>query len=500
MQENVFSNRLSKLAIKYGHAALVKKTEQGTTKSLTSLADRSLLAPDRGSTPEESLRILGYVMQTYPGDLMGQANNFFKLVDIPAASGSGHRKGRKVSHATVERYYQTVILMIQELRDQNIKPGNLSDLSYKHISIIFKHWESKGLSSSTISNRYSVLKRFYKMIGKDKPPELRSILSDPSIATRSQTATKSLDWNANGINADEVLKMIEAEDQRVATTLKLCLHFGMRLKEAVSFMPLSNIHDNVILINKGAKGGRARVVPIETDEQRNVLKEACMRANPRTGYLGQSKRLDTNLHHVYSVLKVFGITKNASGVTVHGLRHTYLNKVYEAITGVKSPINGGGNVEKETDLKARLEVSRRAGHARPQIASAYVGTHKHLSKIQRNKVHLTINLIQNSQPVREAFQRHEREMSELGYSIEVSITGPHALGYTTPTGTTIHFGLTISKGAPITEGNSIDLSYQAYRIGAELETHLSEALRHPCTVKEMNRFPSDTPVLALQFS
>lgn len=500
MPENVFSTRLSKLAIKYGHDALIRKPRQANNKTTPTLTDSALIAPDRGFTTEESLNVLKYVVQTYPGDLIGQVHNFFKLVNIPAASGSGNRKGRTVSHATVERYYQTVTLMIQELRDLNIKPNNLSDLSYKHLSIIFKHWESKRLSSSTISNRYSVLKRFYKMIGKDQPPELRSMLIDPSIATRSQTATRSLDWHANGIDTAEVLKMIEAEDQRVATTLKLCLMFGMRLKEAVSFMPLTNVHDNVILINKGAKGGRARVVPIETDAQRDLLKEACIRANPRTGYLGQTKKLSTNLNHVYSVLKAFGITKNDSGVTIHGLRHTYLNAVYEAITGVKSPINGGAPVDKEIDLKARLEVSRRAGHARPEIASAYVGTHKHLSKVQRNKVHQTINAIQNCQSVREAFLRHERHLAELGFSLEIAITGPHALGQTTTPGTTINFGISISNAVAVTESHSVDLSYQAHRIGAELETHLSEVLSQPCTVKEMCRFPSDTHVLALQFS
>lgn len=500
MQENVFSARLGKLALKYGHDGLIRGAKTSSKRAKPALTDRSLLAPDRGFTQEESLNVLKFVIQTYPYDLIGQAHNFFKLVNIPAASGSGSRKGRTVSHSTVERYYQTVTLMIQELREQNIKPNNLSDLSYRHLNIIFKTWEEKQLSSSTISNRYSVLKRFYKMIGKDNPPELRSMLVDPSIATRSQSATRSLDWSANGVDAEEVLKMIEAEDQRVATTLKLCLRFGMRLKEAASFMPLSNIHDNVILINKGAKGGRARVVPIENDDQRDVLKEAIMRANPRTGYLGQSKSLDKNINHIYSVLKAFGITKNESGVSVHGLRHSYLNAVYEAITGVKSPINGGAPVDKETDIKARLEVSRRAGHARPEIAYAYVGTHKHLSKVQRNKVMLTVNAIQDSQSVREVFKRHERHLSELGCSIEVSITGPHALGQTTSPGTTINFGITIAKATPATEATPVDLSYQAYSIGAELEAHLSEALRQPCTVKETNRFPSDTPVLALQFS
>lgn len=500
MSDNIFSARLRKNALRYGHDGLLAKPALQRKKLRPPLVESSLLAPDRGSTFEETKKILEYVVNTYPNDLINQANNFFKLINIPAASGSGKRKGRTVSHATVERYYQTFMMMIEILRSQNIKPLNLTEVSYKHLAIIIQGWEAKGLSSSTITNRYTVLKRIYLMMGKDQPPELRSILANPSIATRRQTATHSLDWEAHGISPETVINMIEAEDPRVATTLKLCFYFGLRLKEAVSFTPLTNISNGVILINKGAKGGRARIVPIETDIQRKVLEEACLNANPRTGFLGRSKQLDENMNHVYSVVRAYGITKNESGVSIHGLRHSYLNGVYEAICGVKSPINGGPVVNKDLDRKARLEVSRRAGHSRPRIASAYIGTHKNLSKLHRELLKSTLNSIQSNEAIRGSFHALEERLKALGCTIEMWLTGANALGQPTAPGSAINFALAVTKAPNASAEVSVDMGYQVFQACAEMKKSLSAALARNCIVENIADITTDTEVLALDFA
>lgn len=500
MNENVFTARLNRTASRYSPDAIKARHNSRKRTTIQSLLEESKLGPDRGFTQDECMTLLKQVIHLNRGDLIGQVNQFFKAVDIPSASGKGNRKGRKVSNATLEKYYNTVTQMIDELREMNIKPANLNEMSYKHVAIIIKHWESKSLSSSTITNRYSILKRFYRMIGKENVPPIREILVDPKVATRSQTATKSLDWNANGVDANEVLKMIDIADPRVGTTLKLCRYFGMRLKEAVSFNPLENVFDSIILINKGAKGGRSRAVPIETAIQRKVLHEAALRVNARTGYLGQSRSLESNLNHVYKVLNDFGITKAQSGVTVHGLRHSYLNEIYERITQEKSPINGGSPVPKELDRDARLEVSRRAGHSRIQIASAYLGTHKHLSRLQKTKVHQTLDSIEKNNSVRCEFDELQKLAGCFECSIELSITGPSALGQSLPAGAFVTFGLAMNKNTDALLDESIDLAYQAYRFCAVLEPKLTEAMGQPCAVLTMDRLPADTPTLTLKFS
>jgi len=74
------------------------------------------------------------------------------------------------------------------------------------------------------------------------------------------------------------------------------------------------------------------------------------------------------------VLETFGISLRKRGATGHGLRHGVLNDAYEDITGVPSPVRGGGPVSPELDRAARLAVSQLAGHARARAAGAYIGT------------------------------------------------------------------------------------------------------------------------------
>ena len=79
-------------------------------------------------------------------------------------------------------------------------------------------------------------------------------------------------------------------------------------------------------------------------------------------------------HHYYYVLRCCGITRQ-DGIVAHGLRHGYANLRYETLAGQPSPVRGGksGQLSRDADRKARLDVSRQLGHARASITSAYCG-------------------------------------------------------------------------------------------------------------------------------
>ena len=95
----------------------------------------------------------------------------------------------------------------------------------------------------------------------------------------------------------------------------------------------------------------------------------------RDAHMGDPRRdLKRNLRRLDYVLEKFGITVRKRGATGHGLRHEVLNDAYEDITGVPSPVRGGGPVSPELDRAARLAVSQLAGHARARAAGAYIGT------------------------------------------------------------------------------------------------------------------------------
>ena len=123
------------------------------------------------------------------------------------------------------------------------------------------------------------------------------------------------------------------------------------------------------------KGGRVRWIPLDSPAHLAALEFAQGVVDGRDAHMGDPRRdLKRNLRRLDYVLEKFGITLRKRGATGHGLRHEVLNDAYEDITGVPSPVRGGGPVSPELDKAARLAVSQLAGHARARAAGAYIGT------------------------------------------------------------------------------------------------------------------------------
>ncbi len=64
---------------------------------------------------------------------------------------------------------------------------------------------------------------------------------------------------------------------------------------------------------------------------------------------------------------------------MHSLRHAYAQTRYQQLTGWPAPACGGSTSkrltpkQRQTDLKARLIISKEMGHTREQITATYLG-------------------------------------------------------------------------------------------------------------------------------
>jgi integrase len=161
--------------------------------------------------------------------------------------------------------------------------------------------------------------------------------------------------------------------------LRLMHAFFLRREEAVMFKPHRADRGDHIDVEFGTKGGRHRIVPVETAYQRQVLDGAKSMVKSLNGYVGDNgKSLKQALNRFDYVCRRFGLTRSALGATSHGLRHQGLNDYFENISGKVSPIRGGTliatTVEEELKIeKARQLVAEAAGHARLSISGAYLG-------------------------------------------------------------------------------------------------------------------------------
>lgn len=252
------------------------------------------------------------------------------------------------------------------------KPHNFKP---KHMAKLVQHWEEQGLAAATLQLRFSVFSTFCTWIGKaGMLGEITQYLKNPDAAKRSYVATEDKSWSTKGVDILQKIAEVEAVDPRVAIHLKLEHAFGLRLQESVSLHPKEADHGTCLFVGWGTKGGRDRIVRIETDYQRQVIEKAKRYANNSTGSLiPDTFKRRSWIRYVYRVYGKCGIGRK-HGIVPHGLRHQYANDMYQYLTGQDSPVRcGRAAIDKQVDNNARLVVAEHLGHSRKQISGAYLG-------------------------------------------------------------------------------------------------------------------------------
>lgn len=148
---------------------------------------------------------------------------------------------------------------------------------------------------------------------------------------------------------------------------------GLRRAESIKIRPGWADEGNAIRLKASwAKGGRERVLPIGTAEQRTVLDEAKK--------LAAGGSLIPAAFNYRKQLKAFKAECERVGINgVHGLRHRYAQTRYFEKTGWQCPARGGPTKKQLTpeqrsiDQRVRLEISLELGHGRGQVTAAYLG-------------------------------------------------------------------------------------------------------------------------------
>jgi hypothetical protein len=118
------------------------------------------------------------------------------------------------------------------------------------------------------------------------------------------------------------------------------------------------------------------VVPIDAEWQYELLIRAARLSNPRTGsMIPEPWTLKKWYRHFYDVLQSQGVARKTLGVTVHGLRHAYLQRMYEQVTGVPAPIKRPDHrPNPELHQLAMERIVAAAGHGLATKASAYISS------------------------------------------------------------------------------------------------------------------------------
>lgn len=307
-------------------------------------------------------------------------------------------KPKAVSAKTQSERASALFRCFRDLHALGFKIKNPYRLGGRHVAALMADWTAASprarratLSAATVQTELSHLRTFAGWIGKPglvRPAE--SYVSAPSSVTRRYAATADRSWSARTADPDTLVEAIAREDAWVGAELRVARAFGLRVKEAVMLQPrlaersatgalaIGGAPGEWLEVARGTKGGRPRLVPIDSPAKRAALDAARTLVTSDAQPLADPARtLKQNLDRLHNVLKKFGVTRRALGVTAHGLRHGYAAERYEALAGVPAPVRAGPPPTATADRLARLQVAEELGHGRRQITNAYLGsTHR----------------------------------------------------------------------------------------------------------------------------
>lgn len=318
-----------------------------------------------------------------PSDFKGELNVLF-LDNADRVHSRTRVTSKPLSVKTQGYRLQKLCRSFVELRENGFALKSPWSVKEKHIRFLVNLWKENKQSVGTIENKLTYLRAFAGWINK---PNLVGTLADYVVdrkehgLVRTYAALEDKSWEGNHVDAVAKLNEIAQTEPVVTMQLKLQAAFGLRVEESFLLRPKESVRrDGLLSVTRGTKGGRDRVVPMEL--QMSVLEEAMQYCNSFTGSTipdGYTKTQWKN--HYYEVLKRYGVTKAALGVTSHGLRHQFLQQMYEKLTGVAAPIKG---TAEKADIKrhrdAMKQVVEAAGHSRADKANAYLARYNSVAQ------------------------------------------------------------------------------------------------------------------------
>jgi len=273
-----------------------------------------------------------------------------------------NRDGSFSTQATRSRILDLIANQLQALGFRRMQSTSLKP---KHVDVLLADWREQGISVGTLKNRLSALRWWAKKV--NKPSIIARDNGVYGIGKRTCVAKES-----KAQELDEK-KLSLISDPYVVLSIRMQAAFGLRREESIKFSPCYAMQsDHIKLKSSWTKGGRARIVPITNDEQRQLLDE--VKALARGGAL-----IPPHLNYVKQLHRYERQIRKAGLSRQHGLRHGYAQRRYLELTGWVCPVGGGlpckelDPAQRTLDHKARTLISNELGHARVSVAAVYIG-------------------------------------------------------------------------------------------------------------------------------
>lgn len=279
-------------------------------------------------------------------------------------------RNRDGSYATQSNRKRMLSMFADQLKKAGYKTNEMrpSDLKGRHINALIRQWKLESLSAGTIKNRMSNIRWLAEKVGK--------------ADMIKSNATYGIEDRKYITNTDKSLRIdnlqLDKLSPHIRQSIELQKQFGLRREEAMKFQAnyalggYDPYSATVLKIKPSwAKGGRARNIPITSDDQRNALMAALTLAGDGS-LIPANRSYKEHLGHFERETSAIGLGQT------HGLRHLYAQNRYRELVGIDCPAVGGiidlTDAQKALDLSARQTISNELGHNRLSVTGIYLGS------------------------------------------------------------------------------------------------------------------------------
>jgi site-specific recombinase XerC len=388
----------------------------------------------------------------YPNNAIRQVHYILSKGKLIAATG----RDREVSERTMTGMGDTLSRAVVALAKAGMPVRNIGEIGKKHVLTLIKYWEAKNNKWETMTTRISHMRRYCQLTNKPGTVPVRQQLyrwlDDNGVKVHQTRGTRIAEtsdaWTANGVSPQKVIEQISQKEPMFALLLELQLAFGLRKDESISMEPRASDEGTKMIVTKGTKGGRPRTVdfdadPVVAEWQRDLVERAKVVAmqHPQRRLCKPGLTNKQMYTWMGNQATKYGITEKNLGVTMHGLRHEFVSRVFTQRCGLPPQVEGSVPADvyeqhKEAVKEARLYVSEQVGHWREDITSSYLGSTPRLKKLARQRMGDWVNLVERHQEVM-------REIVESGVD-RFWLVGKAGMGLVmlpgTPLEVQIHFG------------------------------------------------------------
>lgn len=334
-----------------------------------------------------------YACKKFAGNIREQIR-FLTAQSIPAGTGITRGLGNDRRNQLRQNCEYMLVDGLREcaehMNDPAVRINNTTEFTSKHLLSLLALFGRMRLKSSTMHKYLSSLRKLMTLLGRrhlvpgtdDLMLLIIEFQLDVDLQMRGYSAFRPLCWSVH-VNIDAVLESIRSKSPHAHFLCCLCLHFGLRLSEALRLRPQESDRSDFLHLQRGTKGNRPRDVPLSSDpdrrsEQRRLLREAkqMCEGDQHLGFGGRN--LQQARKYFEAVLAECGVTRTQLGITLHGLRHEYAVRRFEELTGLPAPVLRQAPIEAyigrmDAVRAARGQIAEELGHGRAQVSSAYFG-------------------------------------------------------------------------------------------------------------------------------